>query len=133
VPALSSIAGQGPVPTVVRSDLPTDERLPASIERAAYFVVAESLANVAKHSAATSCEVRCRREGSRLIVEVADNGVGGAAAEPGGGLAGLAGRVAALDGALTVSSPAGGPTLVQAEFPVPARGQPSSYWVPPRS
>jgi signal transduction histidine kinase len=133
VPALSSIAGQGPVPTVVRSDLPTDERLPASIERAAYFVVAESLANVAKHSAATSCEVRCRREGSRLIVEVADNGVGGAAAEPGGGLAGLAGRVAALDGALTVSSPAGGPTLVQAEFPVPAWGQPSSYWVPPRS
>ncbi len=84
----------GPCRRSVRSDLPPGERLPAAIERAAYFVVAEALANVAKHSGARSCEVRCRRDGSRLIVEVSDDGAGGATVEPGGGLAGLAGRVA---------------------------------------
>ena len=118
VPALSSIAGGGPVPTSVRSDLPPGERLPAAIERAAYFVVAEALANVAKHSGARNCEVRCRRDGPRLIVEVWDDGSGGATVQPGGGLAGLAGRVAGVDGSLTVSSPVGGPTLVHAELPV---------------
>jgi signal transduction histidine kinase len=120
VPALSSIAGRGPVPTSVQSDLPPGERLPAAIERAAYFVVAEALANVAKHSGARSCEVRCRRDGQRLIVEVLDDGAGGATVQPGGGLAGLAGRVTGVDGSLTVSSPAGGPTLVRAELPVTA-------------
>jgi signal transduction histidine kinase len=114
------------VPTVVRSDLPQGERLPAAIERAAYFVVAEALANVAKHSGARNCEVRCRRETSRLIVEVRDDGVGGATAEPGGGLAGLASRVAAVDGTFTLSSPAGGPTVVRAELPVPAWTAPTS-------
>ena len=140
VPALGSIAARGPVPTVVRSDLPPGERLPASIERAAYFVVAEALANVAKHSGATGCEVRCRRDGSRLIVEVADDGAGGATMQPDGGLAGLAGRVAGVDGTFTVSSPAGGPTLVRAELPVPppeapvAGGQPPVIgWRPPSS
>lgn len=120
VPAISSIAARGSVPTVVRSDLPAGERLPAAIERAAYFVVAESLANVAKHSAARTCEVRCKRDGSQLVVEVWDDGAGGATAQAGGGLAGLAGRVAGVDGTFTVSSPIGGPTLVHAEFPVPA-------------
>jgi signal transduction histidine kinase len=62
--------------------------------------------------------VRCRREGSRLIVEVSDDGVGGATAQPGGGLAGLATRVAGVDGTFTVSSPAGGPTLIRADLPV---------------
>jgi signal transduction histidine kinase len=128
VPALSSIVGGGRVPTVVRSELAPGERMPAAVERAAYFVVAESLANVAKHSGATSCQVRCRRDGTRLIVEVSDDGVGGATAEPGGGLAGLAGRVGALDGTFTVSSSVGGPTLVRAEFPVPAWGEPTTYW-----
>jgi signal transduction histidine kinase len=118
VPALSSIAGRGSVPTTVRSDLPPGERLPAAVERAAYFVVAESLANVAKHSGARTCEVRCRRDGPRLIVEVWDDGAGGATIEPGGGLAGLSGRVAGVDGSLTVTSPPGGPTLVHAELPV---------------
>jgi signal transduction histidine kinase len=131
VPALGSIAGRGSVPTVVRSDLSPDERLPAAIERAAYFVVAEALANVSKHSGAKGCEVRCRREGSRLIVEVSDDGNGGATAEPGGGLAGLAGRVAALDGDFTISSPAGGPTLVRADFPVAAWTTPTTYWTRP--
>jgi signal transduction histidine kinase len=106
------------VPTRVRSELPPGERLPAAIERAAYFVVAEALANVAKHSGARGCEVRCRREGANLVVEVWDDGTGGAVVEPGGGLAGLAGRVAGVDGSLTVSSPAGGPTLVHAQLPV---------------
>ena len=124
VAALGSIAGRGPVPTSVRSELPPGERLPAAVERAAYFVVAEALANVAKHSGARSCEVRCRREGPRLVVEVRDDGAGGASVVPGGGLAGLAGRVEGVDGSLTVSSPIGGPTLVRAELPV-------AEWAPP--
>jgi signal transduction histidine kinase len=133
VPALGSIAARGPVPTVVRSDLPPGERLPVAVERAAYFVVAEALANVAKHSGARSCEVRCRREGSRLVVEVSDDGAGGATVQSGGGLAGLAGRVAGVDGTFTVSSPAGGPTLVRAEFPVAAWETPVTGWVLPKT
>lgn len=120
VPALSAIAGRCPVPTVVESTLPVGERLPDATERAAYFVVAEAIANVAKHAAAAHCEIRCRGEAGRLVVEVWDDGAGGARAIPGGGLAGLAGRVEALDGSLTVESPAGGPTLVHAEMPLPA-------------
>jgi signal transduction histidine kinase len=120
--ALDSIAVRGAVPTVVVSDLAQGERLPAVTERAAYFVVTEALANVAKHSRAARCEVRCRRAGSRLIVEVWDDGAGGAHVEPGGGLAGLESRIAGVDGTLSVSSPAGGPTLVRAEIPVPGDG-----------
>ena len=78
------------------------------------------------------CEVRCRREGSRLVVEVWDDGVGGATVEPGGGLAGLAGRVAGVDGTFTVSSPAGGPTTVRATFPVAAWAPPTTGWVLPK-
>jgi signal transduction histidine kinase len=131
VPALGSITARGPVPTVVRSDLPPGERLPPTIERAAYFVAAEALANVAKHSGARGCEVRCLREGSRLVVEVWDDGAGGATVEPGGGLAGLAGRVAGVDGTFTLSSPTGGPTLVRAELPVAAWGRSVPTWGPP--
>ena len=120
VPALSAIAGRCPVPTVVESTLPAGERLPDATERAAYFVVAEAIANVAKHASAGHCEIRCRSEAGRLVVEVWDDGAGGARAIPGGGLAGLAGRVEALDGSLTVESPAGGPTLVHAEIPLPS-------------
>jgi signal transduction histidine kinase len=126
VAALGSIAAHGPVPTVVRSDLSEGERLPAAVERAAYFVVAEALANVAKHSGARECEVRCRKDGARLIVEVSDDGEGGATVEPGGGLAGLAGRVAGVDGTFTVSSPIGGPTLVRAELPITFWRRPAS-------
>ena len=120
VPALSAIAGRCPVPTVVESTLPAGERLPDATERAAYFVVAEAIANVAKHASAGRCEIRCRSEAGRLVVEVWDDGAGGARAIPGGGLAGLAGRVEALDGSLTVESPAGGPTLVRAQMPLSA-------------
>ena len=106
VPAIESISARGPVSTAIASDLAPGERLPPAAERAAYFVVTEALANVAKHSAAKRCEVRCRREGSRLVVEVWDDGVGGAHVDPGGGLAGLASRIAGVDGTFSVSSPA---------------------------
>jgi signal transduction histidine kinase len=130
VPALSAIAGRCPVPTVVASTLTEGERLPDAVERAAYFVVAETLANVAKHASAIRGEIRVRREGSpeapRLVVEVWDDGAGGARVVPGGGLAGLAGRVEALDGSLTIESPPGGGTLVRAEIPVAALPAPAT-------
>jgi signal transduction histidine kinase len=118
VPAVESITGGGPVRTVVVSELAPGERLPPAVERAAYFVVSEAFANVAKHSEATRCEVRCRREGGKLVVEIWDDGKGGAGIASGGGLAGLESRVAGVDGAFSVSSPPGGPTTVRAEIPV---------------
>ena len=122
VPALSALAGQSPVPTVVLASLPAGERASDAVERAAYFVVAEALANVAKHSRAAHAEVHVRREGPLLVVEVRDDGRGGASLQPAGGLAGLAGRVEALDGRLAVTSPEGGPTMVRAEIPAAAQG-----------
>jgi signal transduction histidine kinase len=122
VPALSALAGQSPVPTVVLASLPAGERASDAVERAAYFVVAEALANVAKHSRASHAEVHVRREGPLLVVEVRDDGRGGASLLPAGGLTGLAGRVEALDGRLAVTSPDGGPTVVRAEIPALAQG-----------
>jgi signal transduction histidine kinase len=119
VPAIESISARGAVPTSVQNVLPVGERLPEAVERAAYFVVAEALVNVAKHSRATHCEVRCRREGTDLVVEVWDDGVGGAMVGLAGGLTGLTGRVEGVDGTFSVLSPAGGPTLVRAAMPVP--------------
>jgi signal transduction histidine kinase len=121
VAALGAIAGRCPVPTIVQSTLPAGTRLPDAMERTAYFVVAEALANVAKHASAQRCEIRCRAEARGLVVEVWDDGAGGARILPTGGLAGLAGRVEALDGSLEVESPPGGPTLVRAVIP------PSAY------
>jgi signal transduction histidine kinase len=120
--ALDSIAGRGPVPISITGDLAPGERLPPTTERTAYFVAAEALANVAKHSGATRCEVRCFRDGARLVFEVWDDGAGGASMEPGGGLAGLANRIAGVDGTFSVSSPAGGPTLIRAEIPLVGAG-----------
>ncbi len=127
VAALGAVAGGCPVPTSLDSDLAPAERLPAAVERAAYFVVAESLANVAKHSGASRCEVTLRRlsspgVGDRLAIEVRDDGNGGAAITSGGGLAGLRDRVEALDGTVAVSSPPGGPTSIRVELPLPAAG-----------
>jgi len=121
VPALDSIIGRGPVRTTLASELAPGARFSPAVERAAYFVVSEALANVAKHSNAKGCEIRLRLEeqpSRRLIAEVRDDGHGGAQIEPEGGLAGLASRVAAVDGTFSVSSPAGGPTLVRAEIPL---------------
>lgn len=113
--ALSALAARSPVP--VRLDVELRERPPASVEATAYFIVAEALANAAKHAHANAVEVRVRTIGDRLHVEVADNGVGGAAEQPGGGLAGLADRATSVEGSLRVSSPQGGPTIVAAELP----------------
>jgi signal transduction histidine kinase len=114
--ALSALAGRAPVPVDVEVDLPGD-RPPAAVESIAYFVVAESLTNVAKYARATRASVRVMRDGHWIIVEVSDNGVGGATALPGGGLAGLADRAAGIDGILTVNSPHGGPTVIRADLP----------------
>jgi signal transduction histidine kinase len=112
--ALSALAARSPVPVEVDADV---GRLPAALESAAYFVVAEALANVAKHSGATRSDVRLRRLDGRLVVEVADNGHGGARMGAGTGLVGLEDRVRALDGTLRVASPDGGPTILVAELP----------------
>jgi signal transduction histidine kinase len=118
VPAIESTTGRGPIRTSIRSELAPGTRLSAAVERTAYFVASEALANVSKHSGASNCEVRVRLEGDQLVVEIWDDGKGGAILAPGGGLAGLASRVAGVDGTLTVTSPSGGPTLIRAAIPV---------------
>jgi signal transduction histidine kinase len=116
--AVAAVAAGCPVPTTLDSTLRPGERLPAAVERAAYFVVAEALTNVAKHSSATRCVVRLSREPDRLTVAIEDDGKGGATAAPGGGLAGLRDRAEALDGSLSLSSPGGGPTVIRVELPL---------------
>ena len=113
--ALEALATRAPVPTDVDCELPG--RLPEQVELAAYFVVCEGLANVAKYAGATSTAIRVRREDGVLRVEVADDGVGGADEALGSGLRGLADRVEALDGNLHVISPVGAGTTVRAELP----------------
>ena len=113
--AVTSLAarGGGVAATV---DYRVSGPLPQQVETAAYFVVSEALANVAKHAGARTAAVRIELRGTRLEVEVRDDGHGGA--DPsGGGLTGLRKRVEALDGTLLVSSPAGGPTILRAELP----------------
>jgi signal transduction histidine kinase len=95
-----------------------DDRLPADVEAAAYYVVAESLTNVARYANATSAQVHVRRNEASLSVCVADDGVGGADPSGGSGLRGLVDRVAVLDGTLTVDSPPGRGTTVTAEIPL---------------
>jgi signal transduction histidine kinase len=97
-------------------DLP-GERLAPATENTAYFVVSEALANVAKHSGADVCRVEVGHVGDVLRVVVEDDGAGGAVLVPGHGLAGLADRLRAVDGVLTVDSPRGGPTRTVAELP----------------
>lgn len=118
--ALSALAGRLPIPAEisVAADLTGDRRPPAAIESAAYFVVSEALTNAAKHSGASKITVRISRLGAdRMVVEVIDDGRGGARFSAGGGLAGLAGRVQGIDGTFTVDSPPGGPTMIRAELP----------------
>ncbi|MCK2221723.1 sensor domain-containing protein [Actinomadura sp. ATCC 31491] len=113
--ALSGLAARAPVHVDVNVEL--SERPPAAVESIAYFTVAEALANLAKHAAATEASVSVFRDGAAVVVDVWDNGVGGALVTPGGGLAGLADRAATIDGVLVVHSPIGGPTMVRAELP----------------
>jgi signal transduction histidine kinase len=113
--ALGELADQFPIPVTVDAHLAG--RLPSQIENTAYFVVAEALTNIAKHSGATSATVTARQHHDVLTVEISDNGHGGADPRCGTGLTGLADRVAVTGGRLLLSSPAQGPTLLQAELP----------------
>jgi len=113
--ALSALVSRSPLP--VRLDVELHERLPASVEATAYFIVAEALTNAVRHGAASSVDVHVRLVGQRLRIEVADDGGGGAELRPGGGLAGLADRASSIEGSLQVSSPTGGPTVLVAELP----------------
>ena len=113
--ALEQLTARTPVP--VRLSVAVDERLPEQVEVAAYYLVSESLANVAKHASASSASVDVSRTNGQVVVEIVDDGVGGADSERGSGLRGLADRVEALGGRLRVWSPAGGGTRVKAEIP----------------
>ncbi len=112
--ALASLADRSPIQVTV--DVAVEDRPGAQVEAAAYFVAAEALANAVKHSGARHVTIGVVRDADTLTVEVRDDGQGGA--DPSGsGLVGLRRRVEALDGALAVTSPAGGPTVVRAELP----------------
>jgi signal transduction histidine kinase len=113
--ALSAVVARSPVP--VRLEVDVAPRPPAAIESTAYFVVAESLTNVARHAGATGAHVTIVREGDRLVIEVRDDGGGGADPERGTGLRGLRDRVTAHGGTMHVMSPSGGPTTVLVEIP----------------
>jgi signal transduction histidine kinase len=113
--ALESLAARAPVP--VRLEVDLAERVDEQLEVAAYYVVSESLANIGKHAQARSATIAVTRDDGQLVVEVVDDGVGGADSEAGSGLRGLADRVEALDGRLRVWTPQGGGTRVRAEMP----------------
>jgi signal transduction histidine kinase len=114
VAALDSLAARSPVRVKVNA---TPERFPPDVEGTAYFVVCEALANVVKHAHATAATVAARRENGALVVEIGDDGVGGARFDDGSGLRGLADRVEARGGRLRVDSPRGRGTCVIAEIP----------------
>jgi signal transduction histidine kinase len=118
--ALTALAARSPIPVEVVVDL--SERPTPALEATAYYVAAEGITNVMRHSGATRARVEVRRDGDQLTIEVQDDGRGGARiAEPNGvvptGLRGLADRVAGVDGELVLSSPPGGPTVLRAELP----------------
>ncbi|WTP58130.1 sensor domain-containing protein [Streptomyces phaeochromogenes] len=113
--ALSSVASRCTVPVQVEVDLPT--RPAPAIEGIAYFTVSELLQNISKHSGATRASVDVWRIENRLMIQVVDNGVGGADVAAGSGLAGLAERLDSVDGILVVDSPVAGPTRITAELP----------------
>jgi PAS domain S-box-containing protein len=114
--AVDALAQRAPLPVTV--DV-TDDRYPAPIESAAYFVVAEALTNVAKYANARQAHVTATQHEGCLVLTVADDGVGGATCATGRGLAGLADRMAALGGHLTVDSSTGAGTTLRAEIPLP--------------
>ena len=116
--ALEALAARAPLPVELETTL--DGPLPGPVEAAAYYVVSEALANVAKYAEASAVQVRAERQNGRVLVEVADDGVGGADPAAGSGLRGLADRVEALDGQLEVESVAGAGTRVRAVIPLSA-------------
>jgi signal transduction histidine kinase len=113
--AISGLAARAKIP--IHVSVQVQPRCPASIEAVAYFVVSEALTNVAKHSKALIASVTLTRRGSKLHIEVADEGRGGATAKPGGGIAGLIQRTGSVDGKLYLSSPVGGPTVITVVLP----------------
>jgi signal transduction histidine kinase len=117
--ALEGLAARSPL--VVELGPVVEERLPASVETTAYFVIAEALTNAAKHAQCERAEVRVRREGDWAVVEVRDHGVGGAVATAGSGLRGLADRVSALGGHLEIDSPPGKGTALVARLALAPR------------
>jgi signal transduction histidine kinase len=114
--AVEALADRSPV-TVELHGFTSTARLPPAIEAAAYFVIAEALTNVAKSAGARQASVSFSRRAGDAVVWVADDGCGGAVASPGGGLSGLADRLAAVDGRLTIDSPRGAGTVIRAEIP----------------
>jgi signal transduction histidine kinase len=116
--ALATLAARSAVPATLTADVPV--RPTPAIETIAYFCAAELLANVAKHSGADRAAIGVTADGAALRLSVTDDGAGGAVLRPGGGLAGLAQRVAVVDGTLAVSSPDGGPTVVTVDLPLHA-------------
>jgi signal transduction histidine kinase len=113
--AVADAADRSAVPVDVDLELPW--RLSQAVEAAAYFVVCEALANVGRHSGASRAEVSGGHRDGRLVLQIRDDGRGGARAGEGSGLTGLADRVSVLDGRLSLSSPPGGPTLLRVEIP----------------
>jgi signal transduction histidine kinase len=117
-PALAAAAARCPVEVSLDVALPEGQRLAAAVENTAYFVVTEALTNVAKHAHASLCTVTVSADGERVLVQVRDDGRGGAHLGKGHGLAGLADRLATVEGALDLVSPPGGPTVLTAEIPL---------------
>lgn len=113
--AVTVLGDRSPILTAVRANL--ERRFPEAVETTAYYVVAEALANAAKHSQAENVQVTIEEDGTRLRVAVADDGIGGASLQHGSGLVGLQDRVAAMGGTMSVRSPKRKGTLVAAELP----------------
>jgi signal transduction histidine kinase len=115
-PALETLSRRAPVPVTVNA-LPS-RPLPADVEAAAYFVAAEAIANTAKHAHASAMTITVAPSEDLLVIEISDDGIGGARSARDGGLAGLVDRIAALDGTLRISSPPGRGTCLHAEIPL---------------
>jgi signal transduction histidine kinase len=113
--AITALAARGSIPTSVEVD---EVQLSDAAQNAAYFVVAEALANMEKHSKAHYASIEVRRVGALAVINITDDGVGGASLGKGHGLSGLVDRLAGVDGTLTISSPAGGPTQLTATIPL---------------
>jgi PAS domain S-box-containing protein len=114
--AIETLAGRAPIPVEITA-VP-EERLPEPVEAAVYYLIAEALTNVAKYAQASSVQVRVTANEGLVVVEVSDDGIGGADASTGSGLRGLTDRVEALGGTLTIASAAGAGTSLRAEIPV---------------
>jgi signal transduction histidine kinase len=120
-PAIGALAGRTPVAVEVVVEVP--QRLSEPVEAAAYFVVAEALTNVVKYAQASCVDVAVRQENGAVLVDVADDGVGGVDVAAGSGLRGLQDRLAAVDGELAIDSPVGAGTRLSARIPTePAEG-----------